>query len=361
SSADVDIGPSLQLSGLNAPFNQVGLTGGFSVDAAVNLSNSFNFAVGVLDQTFYTISLGGQGPAATVQDDIGANVLAVTDVQYGRIAYIIVASASSSATASAVANQLVTLSNPFVSVSGDRQLSAAARAALAGGFVRVKILGGSSSTAVTVTDLATLRNYIQQIRPTVGGSNAVPIRYTLRYARDNATAFVQALGNFNDRECARASQLKVKLKSITATKVEEVGGEELYGTVRVKTGPGITAVDGNTLWDVDADNAVDGSKDRPIQINRERTFNINPLDGELADVTLSLNLRDRIAAEEHPFTTKFGQDNGFVRYGPDQVTVKLQDIRDAPDAKLSKNFTLTEDGADSTLRLSFDFELVPVY
>lgn len=360
SSADVDVGPQLQLPAIDTPFDELGVNAGVSTSVAINASNSQNFAVGIIDQTFFTISMGGAGPASTVNDSIASNIVAVTDVQYGRIAYIIVASAASSVNAQAVTNEFVTAANPFAAVTQESQLSAAARFALQSNFVRVKIVGGSSATAVTVNSLATLRNYIEQIRPTVGGSNAVPIRYTLRYARDNATAFVRAIANFNDRECARATQLRVKLKSITPTKGVDFGGEELYGNVKVTTSAGVTAEDGATLWSVASNAPVQGNENSPIGINTERAFNLNPLDGPTpASVNLEFNIKDRIMAEEWPGANQFGKDNGYVFYTPDSGSIALQDVRNATNSRLSKNYSLTESGASASVRLSFDFELVP--
>lgn len=360
SSADVDVGPQLQLPAIDTPFDELGVNAGVNTSVAINSSNSQNFAVGIIDQTFFTISMGGAGPASTVDDSIASNIVAVTDVQYGRIAYIIVASAASSVNAQAVTNEFVTAANPFAGVTQESQLSAAARFALQSNFVRVKIVGGSSATAVTVNSLATLRNYIEQIKPTVGGSNAVPIRYTLRYARDNATAFVRAIANFNDRECARASQLRVTLKSITPTKVVDFGGEELYGSVKVTTTAGVTAQNGAALWSVPASSPVQGNENSAIGINSELTFNLNPLDGPTpASVNLEFNIRDRIMPEEWVGANQFGKDNGYVYYTPDSGSIALQDVRNATNSKLSKNYNLTENGAAATVRLSFDFELVP--
>ena len=301
------------------------------------------------------------GPASTVEDSIAPNIVAITDVQYGRIAYIIVTSVASSVSATAVVQELLAASNPLVSASQQGQLSASSQFALQSDFVRVKIIGGSSSTAVTVRDLATLRNYIEQIRPTVGGSNAVPIRYTLRYARDNATAFIGAIANYNDRECARASQLRVKLKNITPTKVVDFGDEELYGQIHVKTGAGVDAQTTGVLWSVAASSAVQGRQNTAISINEELFFNLNPLDAPTpSSVKLEFTVRDRIMGEEWVGANQFGKDNGYVFYGPDEGSISLQDVRNAPNSTLSKSYTLTENNADATVRLNFDFELLSV-
>lgn len=360
SSADIDVGPSLQLP-VPTPFSTVGANAGVDASLAVNAANSQNFAVGIIDQTFFTISVGGEGPGSTVDDTIAPNILAITDVQYGRIAYIVVSSFASSLSARSVVQELISASNPLVSANQQSQVSASAQFALQSDFVRVKIVGGSSSTAVTVRDLATLRNYIEQIRPTVGGSNAVPIRYTLRYARDNATAFVRASANFNDRECARAAQLKVKLKTIRPTKVVDFGGEELYGTVRVATGAGVTAEGSRTLWEVSSNAPIQGNENVNIGVNQDRVFNLNPLDAPTPSaVILEFKVKDKIMAEEYLGANDFGKTNGFVKYGPDSGSVSLPAVRDAPGSKLSTSQTLTEDGAAATLQLNFDFELVPV-
>jgi Thiol-activated cytolysin len=361
SSADVDIGPAMQLP-IQTPFSNVGANAGVDVNASITTSNSQNFAVGVIDQTFYTISMGGEGPASTVEDSITPNIVAITDVQYGRIAFIIVSSVASSTSARSVVQELISASNPFASATAQSQLSAAAQFALRSDFVRVKIIGGSTANAVLVRDIGTLRNYIEQIRPTVGGSNAVPIRYTLRYARDNATAFVRAVANYNDRECARATQLRVKLKSIKPTKVVDFGGEELYGTVRVRTNAGVTAIDGRTLWDVDSGSAVQGNENSNINVNAEKLFNLNPLDGPTPSaVTLEFNIKDRIMTEEYLGASDFGKRNGFVNYGPDTSSISLQQVRDAPNSLLAKSYTLTEDNAQPTLQFNFEFELRPVF
>lgn len=362
SSMDIDLGPSLQMP-IQTPFRDLGATAGTDLNAGINTSNSQNFAVGLIDQTFYTISVGGEGPASTVQDDIGANVLAITDVQYGRMAFVIVASVASSINARAVAHELVSVSNPLVATAQEAQLSAAAQAAFRANFVYVKIIGGSASTAVRVNDLATLRTYVQQIQPSVAGSYAVPIRYTLRYARDNSTAFVRVAAAFNDRECARAAQLRATLKSIVPTRVVDFGDEELYGTVAVATGAGVTAVDGRTLLNVPASSPMQGMQGRTITINGgERLFNLNPLDGPSpSSVTLDVSIKDKIMGEEYPGTTDFGRRNGYVNYSPQSFSQNLQAVRDAPGSKLSRSINLTENGQSATVRLNFEFTLLPVF
>ena len=50
-------------------------------------------AVATIENVYYTISLGGEGPKSTISGSIPANTVCVTDVIYGSIAYLVVASA----------------------------------------------------------------------------------------------------------------------------------------------------------------------------------------------------------------------------------------------------------------------------
>lgn len=358
-SADVNLGPVLNLP--IAPPNPPGVSGSASTSTQVTTTSSGNIAVGVIDQTFYTISVGGEGPASTVDGAISSDVVVVTDVQYGRIAYVMVTSQTSRVEAQTVVSELVNASNPVASVGQNSTLSAAAQTALTTGSVTVRIMGGNAATAVTVHDLASLRNYVNQIVPTVSGSNAVPIRYTLRYAADNTTAFMGALASYADRECARATQLRVKLKTITATHVVDFGNEELYGTISMSTPAGITATtDGGTFWDVAKSGAVQGAENSAIPVQKEIFFNLNPLTGPPpANLQFSIAIFDAIAADEWLLASDEAKKKGYVSYTPTSVTVPLADIQNASNHVLQRSFTVTE-GGSATVSVAMEFELIPL-
>lgn len=339
-SMDLNLAPIIELPVLVAANN----TGTFSVE------NSLNAAVAALFQVYYTISMGGEGPASTINGTIPSNALCVTDVQYGRIAYITVGSYSSRTEASLVLNELVSvgLDESLTLAEVSSKLSASAKFALSSGFVKIKITGGSVATAVTVSNLETFRNYVNQIDPTVAGVQAVPIYYTLRYASDNSPAQLGAFASFTDEQCFRADQLKVTLSSIKATNVVDFGGEELYGTVSV--GPiGKIASGSTSFWTVSSSSPKQASTNENLVSNiAVVTFNLNEATTSATSVTFTVNIKDKIMGAPDPEflgANSTDRDRGYAQYSPTSFTVTLDDVKKATNGILNKVFVVEENGA----------------
>ncbi|MBL9120738.1 MAG: thiol-activated cytolysin family protein [Phycisphaerae bacterium] len=334
-----------------------------SVGAGGNGSLGFeqgvNVAVASLNQVYYTISLGGEGPASTIDGSAPGDAVCVTDVQYGRRAFLMVGSFVSRAEASATLNQLLSLSAEGVDlVSAERNLSAEAKASLELGFVRMTVVGGAVQNAVQVRDLATLRNYIEQIDPSVAGVNAVPIAYTLRYASDNAPAKVGAFADLIDKECFRAKQVKITLNSIKPTKVVDWGDEELFGHVKVVES-GSLASGERTLWSKSSGQSVSGKQGVAINVNESGTFNFNPAITSEDEVKVEIEINDRIMGAPDPEfagANSADRDRGYAKYERKTAKVTLADIRNAPNGKLSRKFTVAE--GDATVEVTLSYELL---
>ena len=260
STAQVNIGLEANMDLNLAPIIEIPVQVAANNSASFSFENSLNLATAAIFQVYYTISVGGEGPKSTIQGSVPSNALCVTDVQYGRIAFITVGSFTSRNEANLTMGQLLSvgLDKNTTIAEAERQLSASAKFALQAGFVKIKITGGSVSSAVAVNSLQTFRDYIEQINPTVSGSQAVPIFYSLRYAADNAPARIGAIADINDEECFRADQLKITLNSIKATQVVDFGNEELYGTVSVET-IGKISSGNSTLWSASSSSAQTSS------------------------------------------------------------------------------------------------------
>ena len=339
-SMDLNLAPLIEIPVQVAANN----TGTFSFD------NSLNAAVAALFQVYYTISLGGEGPASTIQGTVPANALCVTDVQYGRIAYLTVASYSSRTEASLVLNELLSLGldeGLNVLEAGSR-LSASAKSALSSGFVKIRITGGSVATAVTVSSLETFRNYVNQIDPTVAGSQAVPIYYTLRYASDNSPAQLGAFASFTDEQCFRADQLKVTVSSIKPTNVVDFGGEELYGTISMGN-VGKLASGSTSFWSVSSSSPKQASTNQNILSNSAVvTFNLNEATTSATSVTFTVNIKDKIMGAPDPEflgANSTDKDRGYAQYSPTSFTVTLDDVKKATNGILNKVFVVEENGA----------------
>ena len=339
-SMDLNLAPIIELPVLVAANN----TGNFSVE------NSLNAAVAALFQVYYTISIGGEGPASTINGTIPSNALCVTDVQYGRIAYITVGSYSSRTEASLVLNELVSvgLDESLTLAEVSSKLSASAKAALSSGFVKIKITGGSAATAVTVSNLETFRNYVTQIDPSVAGSQSVPIYYTLRYAADNSPAQIGAFASFTDEQCFRADQLKVTLSSVKATNVVDFGGEELYGTISVGT-IGKIASGSTSFWSVSSSSPKQASTNENLVSNTAVvTFNLNEATTSATSVTFTVNIKDKIMGAPDPEflgANATDKERGYAQYSPTSFTVTLDDVKKATNGVLNKVFVVEENGA----------------
>ena len=139
------------------------------------------------------------------------------------------------------------------------QLTANAKLLLNSSSVFARVIGGSTTSAVKVTTLAGLRDYIHELNPTVIGSNAYPISFNFRYADNNSQAFMSGVTSFTDKQCVRAQQVKIALTQITPTKVFDFGDEELFGNITV--GAVGTKFDGNaSFWSKSSDNWVTGKQ-----------------------------------------------------------------------------------------------------
>lgn len=333
------------------------IAAGASTSASLGFEESVNVAVAALSQVFYTISLGGEGPASTVEADAGPGLLCVTDVQYGRRAFLMVGSHASRAEAALALSQLVSVGAGGGDIaSGESGLSAEARVALESGFVRVAVVGGSALQAVQVRDLATLRNYVTTIDPSVAGVNAVPIAYTLRYAADNAPARVGAFADLVDHECFRAQQVRVTLNWIKPTKVVDFGDEELYGTIKVIESGNLTRGQ-RTLWSRSKGEAVQGREGVAIQVGESGTFNFNRGITTADEVEIEIELKDRIMGAPDPEfagASATDRDRGYAVYGRKVGRIALADVRDAASARLSKTFTVREGQAEVDVRVTVE-------
>lgn len=335
------------------------LTLGGGASAGLGFESGVNVAVATLNQVYYTISLGGEGPASTIQGDIPPDAVCITDVQYGRRAFLMVGSVFSRAEAQAALGDLLAFAPGGVDiVSAERNLSASARRALEAGFVRVTLVGGNVQRAVTVRDLASLRGYIEQIDPSVGGANAVPIAYTLRYAADNAPAKVGAFTSLVDRECFRASQLRVTLVSLKPTKVVDWGDEELFGTIRA-SGAGTVASGSATLWNRGINNWIAGRENVTIPINQAVTYNFNAGVTAQDTVEVRIDIRDKIMPLPDPEwvgANESDRQRGYAQYGVRTERVSLTDVRNAPNGRLNRTVTVSE--GDARVEVALRFELL---
>ena len=345
STAQVNIGLEANMDLNLAPIIEIPVQVAANNSASFSFENSLNLATAAIFQVYYTISVGGEGPKSTIQGSVPSNALCVTDVQYGRIAFITVGSFTSRNEADLTMGQLLSvgLDKNTTIAEAERQLSASAKFALQAGFVKIKITGGSVSSAVAVNSLQTFRDYIEQINPTVSGSQAVPIFYSLRYAADNAPARIGAIADINDEECFRADQLKITLNSIKATQVVDFGDEELYGTVSVGTIGKIYS--GNaTLWSASSSSPKQAATNTNIVTNSPTvTFNVNGAATSASSVTFTINIKDKIMGDpEFVGASQTAKDNGFVQYTPSSFTVPLADIKNATNGILIKTFNIEE-------------------
>lgn len=336
-------------------------TAGSNAGGSLGFEEGVNVAVAALNQVYYTISLGGEGPSSTVQGTVPSDVLCITDVQYGRRAFLLVGSYVSRAEAAVAVGQLLDVGTGSGSLaSAESNLSAEARRALELGLVRVTIVGGDPRQAVRVTDLATLRSYIQDIDPTVAGVNAVPIAYTLRYASNNAPAKVGAFANLVDQECFRAQQVKVTLNSIKPTRVVDWGDEELFGSVKVVETGNLTSGH-RTLWSKSASQAVQGRQGVAIAVNESGTFNLNPAVANVTQAEVEIELNDRIMGAPDPEfagANASDRDRGYARYERRTARIALSDVRDAPQQKLTKVFAVEE--GDARVEVTLTVQLLDI-
>jgi hypothetical protein len=367
SSSQINLSMQANMNVNLAPIIQIPVDVAAENSASLSFENSLNAATAAICQVYYTISVGGEGPKSTISGNIPSNALCVTDVAYGRTAFLTVASFSSRTEASLVMNQILSLGlDENTSLAdAERNLSASAKFALSAGLVKMTITGGSVANAVAISDLQSFRNYVSQINPTVAGVQAVPIFYTLRYAADEAPALIGAVASYNDRECSRADQLKVTLNSIKATAVDDFGNEELYGTVSV--GNVGKVYSGNTsFWNIGNGSPIQaGTNSNIVSAPAGVTFNLNPSTNSASSVSFTVNIKDKIMSFPDPEwvgASDQAKKDGYVQYnnpatGSTTFSVALADIKNAPNGILNQTF-IVQQGSTAKVAVSFQLQLV---
>jgi hypothetical protein len=224
----------------------------------------------------------------------------------------------------------------------------------------VTIVGGDPVQAVRVSDLATLRGYIENIGSSVAAVNAVPIAYTLRYASNNAPAKVGAFADLVDKECFRARQVKITLNSIKPTKVIDWGDEELFGSIKVVSTGNLTSGH-RTLWSKEKSQAVQGRQGVAIPVGESGTFNLNQAVADVNEGEVEIELNDRIMGAPDPEfagARAADRDRGYARYERRTARVSLADLSVAPQQKITKVFAVEE--GDARVEVSLTFQLLDI-
>lgn len=325
--------------------------------ASAKLTVDFNAAVASIQNVYYTISLSGDGPASTVNGTVPSNLLCVTDVAYGSVAYVIVMGAKTRFDAALTASRLLEISE----IAGaNAALSAEVVKLLEGKIARIHVYGGvSPSSTATITDLSSLRAAMAKMKPTVLGIGALPLFYNLRYASDNSPSYIGAFAEFSDNRCFKADQLKIDIlesKLISAAELD--GTEELFGNIRVDCN-GNSTIDDRDFWTKSKANAISKTTGQNITMDNESiTFNMNPqkVNFNTEIIKFTINIKDRIeGGPEYLGTTDAGRKNGFVQYGPTEKNIPLSEIKESPNGTLTKTYSVEE--GSSTFRVKVKFTL----
>jgi hypothetical protein len=328
---------------------------GQTIGGGVSMGTEFNMAVATIENVYYTISLGGEGPKSTISGSIPANTVCVTDVMYGSIAYLVVANAKTRLEATLAAESLLKVAE---GLSAERNLSAEARRLLEGNFVKLKVVGGVVATSTsTITSIAQLREEMAKMDSTVAGVNAAPLYYNLCYASDNASVAIGAFADFTDTRCFKADKLDVTVLQVKPTNVVDFGDEELYGTIRVDCSGDPIA--GRVFWTRDNSSYVAGIYNQNIAMDNQMiTFNLNPVlfDFDEEIITMGINIKDKIMGGLDPEwagASDTAKGTGYVQYRPTSFTVALREVRDAPNQTLEKTYSVAESGAAVEVKVRF--------
>lgn len=330
---------------------------GAELGASSTLTVNFNAAVASIQNIYYTISMGGDGPASSVNGSIPSNMLCVTDIAYGSVAYILVMGAKTRLEASLTASRLLELSqvagtNASISGEVDRLLE--------GKTVRVHVYGGvSPESTATIVDLASLRTAMSKMKPTVLGIGALPLFYNLRYASDNSPAQVGAFADFSDNRCFKADKMKVEILEAKLLVASELDGtEELYGNIRIDC-HGNSTIDDRDFWTKSKSQAISVMTNKTVNMDNESiTFNMNPKKVDFSNevIKFTINLKDRIDNVEYAGTTDEGRKNGYVQYTPIERSIPFSEIKDSPNGILTKTYTVEEGSSSFRVKVRFSLK-----
>lgn len=342
---NVNVGANL------APLIEIPVNVSSASQFGLTAENSFNMAVVHVLQPMYTISIGGEGPQSTIQGTIPPDLLCVSDVIYGRMAFFYCVTTMSRLEAKVALDNLISvgLNEELSLAEAQTQLTANAKLLLNSSSVFARVIGGSTTSAVKVTTLAGLRDYIHELNPTVIGSNAYPISFNFRYADNNSQAFMSGVTSFTDKQCVRAQQVKIALTQITPTKVFDFGDEELFGNITV--GAVGTKFDGNaSFWSKSSDNWVTGKQGVAVAGvgSPYVVFNLpNPLPPSLS---FTVNIKDKIMSDPETIgANETDKTRGYAQYSPTSFSVPISDIQNAG-GLLVRDFKVAENNAEVTVR-----------
>ncbi|HEX6333024.1 MAG TPA: hypothetical protein VFZ78_02290, partial [Flavisolibacter sp.] len=332
-----------------------------NTEFSLSAQNSLNMAMVHVLQPMYTISVGGEGPQSTIQGTIPSDLLCVSDVIYGRMAFFYTVTSLSQVEAKAAIENIISvgLDESLSLADAQTKLSTNAKLVLSTSGVFARVIGGSATNAVKVTSLSGIRQYIAELEPTVGAANAYPLSFNLRFA-DNSPAFMTGVTSYSDKECIRAKQLKVTLHEIRPTKVFDFGDEEIFGSVTVSNIG--TRIDGNAaLWSKGSSEWVTGKQNIPITgVGTPHVLFNLPITLPTG-VTFTINVRDRIMSDAEILgANETDKSRGYAQYSPSsQLSVPFSDILNAG-GTLTKVFTVAENNAEAQVKITFQLITQPI-
>jgi hypothetical protein len=298
-------------------------------------------------QPYFTISVSCP-PWDLVEGTPPADAVVVSNVIYGRMAFITASAVMASRDLSAKVDRII---NAVDLASAEATASAELSAILSTGSLKVRIIGGSSVTgsAASVGTFQEFKNHITQLDPTVQGSLGVPLAYIFRYVSDDAPVFIKGSSEFDRVECRRTKRLKIANAAIKVSKVSDFGDEELYGTIKL-------TFDGDTkdLWSQSS--FVSKGHNQSIVINAEPEFRVDPTRINNARLEIAFNVKDKIMRfpdPEEAGASDQAKRDGFVKYSPGTIEFNVKDAQNASGGTLTKNYTLTEGSAELKVAMTF--------
>jgi hypothetical protein len=293
---------------------------------------------------------------------ISADALFVSSVTYGAVSFLLFESTATKDSLHAAVSRALEIS--ALTATATQNIDLAATKTLSSNVTTIKGFGiGLSVTGpINITNASGLINFMTTIPKFSSSSPGAPIKYTLRYLKDDKAAAVVIGSNFTTNECFRLPLYEVSLNSLAVTKVVDNiltgNNEDLYGTIEVRGYylNGTTPVEVKDYLNRSATLSI-GSSSAPVQLKEGESKSIAEKRGfpftieqvQTAYIVVKWNMKDRIMQDGE----QLANSNDFVSY---ETWNKTHFIRETI-IPLPQTPELKEVGGDARIRISYGINL----
>lgn len=352
------------------------------------ISTGLNIVYQQVINPMYTITVSNPYNELTTESAPNDAVY-LKSIMYGRVALFFAISARASLEVEAGLKDAISAAELG---KAEREISGKAKLLFESDLVYVKVYGGSLAAAsrIPIGSFNDLKRYISSTGNTMQDVAPKPILYSFEYVSDGYPMIVRAFTDFTNAECRKIQRIRVLFDKIEVKKAWDFGPtEEIFGEAKitarykknnawvnltpVKKGDGTnqcTKINPNAykyidptgqivaqlkkeyknvFWRIGKSNAITIAEGTGNDKGKSFAGDDYYFEYEVTEEmkkTLefhsTINLKDRINAEEFIAASDFGKKNGYVRYAEKNNDFTFDEIVDTPNPKIATNENISE-------------------